>query len=227
MIKLSILDSKSFKFDFNPWQGEKIRERKAIFLEDTNIKNMFSSWTWENRISLKTLYLFTAFLETAIVQIFWTSIEIYSIALHSSPNTVLRHYSTVPSHQILNCCRLQQPFSCRHQSGFDKPPAKPKAIWVYWVCWVSRSFQSRNPEPQDNKSSDHEFLGTNPKPIEKAVKNPTSPSFSELRNSIFISSRILETNFRNPDYTTPNRSRKRTKMKKFLSLRLKKMTCFQ
>ncbi len=79
---------------------------------------------------------------------------------------------------------------------------------------VIHSFQSRNPEPQDNRSWDREFWEPTQDQL-KSCQNPNSPSFSELRTQPFISSRILETNFRNPDYTTPNRSRKRTAIKSY------------
>ncbi len=94
--------------------------------------------------------------------------------------------------------------------GFWQTFSQAKGIWVYWVCWEFHSFQSRNPEHQD-KNHKVIILGNQPKTNWKKLSKSYLANFQRVRNSIFISSRILETNLRNPDYTTPNRSRKRTK----------------
>jgi hypothetical protein len=71
------------RFDFNPWQGEKIRERKTIFLKDANIKNMFSSSTCKSYQPKDVVFAFR--ISNCNRSDFWTP------TVHSSSNTVLRH----------------------------------------------------------------------------------------------------------------------------------------
>ena len=122
MIKLSILDSKSFKVWFQiltRWENQ--REKSNLSQQQHQYQEHVVQFDLGKQISLKTLYLFSASVELQSFR--FLNPKTPFLAQYSDPT--LKHCATVNRKVQVDINRV----STNHRP-------KPKAIWVCWVYWV-------------------------------------------------------------------------------------------
>ncbi len=154
-------------------------------------------------ISLKTLYLFTA---SQPLQSFRFLNTKQSIPLPIQCSDTKALCQVIKSWTVV-VYNNRSPVDINRVSTNLQPSQGPSEFTE--SARVNHSFQSRNPEHQDNKSWDREFWEPTQDRL-TSCQNPSSPSFSELRNSTIHQLSYFGNLFPESGLTTPTRSRKRT-----------------